>query len=365
MAQIEIDRISKRFGRVLAVDDLSVTISDGEFMVFVGPSGCGKTTTLRMVAGLERASEGEIRIDGARVNERAPKDRDLAMVFQNYALYSHFDVRSNLAYPLRARKVGTEETRQRVVRVAELLGISDVLDRKPRQLSGGQRQRVALGRAIIREPKAFLMDEPLSNLDAALRLQMRKELIELGRRLNSTVMYVTHDQIEAMTMGDRMAVMLDGRVQQLDTPERVYAEPANRYVAGFIGTPPMNFVTASVVAGTGQVQLRGDGFSALGPPALAERDGSTVTVGVRPEDWELTTPDHGFPADVRIVETLGSESLVYVDAGSDQLWLLLPTRDKTRSGEHLHLRALADRMHFFDVGTGTRLQLDPVGQPSA
>jgi multiple sugar transport system ATP-binding protein len=360
VAEIRLESVTKRFGPVVAVDDLSVTIEDGEFMVFVGPSGCGKTTTLRMVAGLERASDGVIRIDGERVNERAPKDRDLAMVFQNYALYSHFDVRRNLAYPLRARKMPKEEIRDRVARVADLLGLQDVLDRKPRQLSGGQRQRVALGRAIIREPKAFLMDEPLSNLDAALRLQMRKELIELSRRLGTTVMYVTHDQIEAMTMGERMAVMLDGRAQQVDTPERVYAEPANRYVAGFIGTPPMNFVAAGVSATDGEVRLTGDGFVAVGPPELAGHDGAHVAVGVRPEDWELSGPEDGFAAKVRIVETLGSESLVYVDAGKDHLWLLVPTREKPRSGEQVHLRVRAARMHFFDVDTGARLRTAPV-----
>src|SRR5215469_13374727 len=250
MAGIEFDRVSKRFpGGITAVEDLSLAIKDGEFMIFVGPSGCGKTTALRMVAGLEEISEGEIRIGGRRVNELEPQDRDVAMVFQNYALYPHKSVRQNIGFPLRMQRLGRAAIDERVRTVAALLGLDGLLERKPGELSGGQRQRVAMGRAIIRHPQAFLMDEPLSNLDAKLRIQMRVELVKLHRRLGVTTIYVTHDQTEAMTLGQRVAVLNQGRIHQVAPPRHLYLHPRNTFVAAFIGSPPMNFIRGRLLSG--------------------------------------------------------------------------------------------------------------------
>jgi len=242
MASVSFENVYKRFGEVVAVDDFTLTVNDGEFLILVGPSGCGKTTVLRMVAGLEEVTSGEVRIGERLVNELPPTERDVAMVFQNYALYPHMTVRANLAFPLRQKKVKKQAADDRVTEVARLLSIEELLDRKPRALSGGQRQRVAIGRALVREPQAFLMDEPLSNLDAKLRVQMRAELISLHHRLGITTIYVTHDQTEAMTLGDRVVVLNQGVVQQVDTPERLYRQPTNTFVAGFIGSPAMNFI---------------------------------------------------------------------------------------------------------------------------
>ena len=314
MAGIEFDRVFKRFpGGITAVEDLSLAIKDGEFMIFVGPSGCGKTTALRMVAGLEEISEGEIRIGGRRVNELDPQDRDIAMVFQNYALYPHKSVRDNIAFPLRMQRMGRTEISQRVGEVAALLGIEALLERRPGELSGGQRQRVAMGRAIVRHPQVFLMDEPLSNLDAKLRIQMRVELVKLHRRLGVTTIYVTHDQTEAMTLGQRVAVLSQGRIQQVAPPRQLYLHPANLFVASFIGSPPMNFVKGRLSSGGIEV----------GPVAFdlpAEFMGrvmpgkSELLVGLRPESLQLLPPGkrEAFMAEIEVIEQLGAESYVYV-----------------------------------------------------
>jgi multiple sugar transport system ATP-binding protein len=314
MAGIEFERVFKRFpGGVTAVEDLTLAIRDGEFMIFVGPSGCGKTTALRMVAGLEEISEGEIRIGGRRVNELDAQDRDIAMVFQNYALYPHKSVRDNIAFPLRMQRMGRAEISQRVGEVATLLGIEALLERRPGELSGGQRQRVAMGRAIVRHPQVFLMDEPLSNLDAKLRIQMRVELVKLHRRLGVTTIYVTHDQTEAMTLGQRVAVLSQGRIQQVAPPRQLYLHPANLFVASFIGSPPMNFVKG---------RLRSGGIE-VGPVAFdlpAEFMGrvmpgkSDLLVGLRPESLQILPPGttHGFTAEIEVIEQLGAESYIYV-----------------------------------------------------
>jgi len=314
MAGIEFHRVFKRFpGGITAVEDLSLAIEDGEFMIFVGPSGCGKTTALRMVAGLEEISEGEIRIGGRRVNELDPQDRDIAMVFQNYALYPHKSVRDNIAFPLRMQRMGRTEISQRVGEVAALLGIEALLERRPGELSGGQRQRVAMGRAIVRHPQVFLMDEPLSNLDAKLRIQMRVELVKLHRRLGVTTIYVTHDQTEAMTLGQRVAVLSQGRIQQVAPPRQLYLHPANLFVASFIGSPPMNFVKG---------RLRSGGIE-VGPVDFdlpAEFMGrvmpgkSELLVGLRPESLQLLPPGkrEAFMAEIEVIEQLGAESYVYV-----------------------------------------------------
>ncbi|HZT20315.1 MAG TPA: sn-glycerol-3-phosphate ABC transporter ATP-binding protein UgpC, partial [Dongiaceae bacterium] len=313
MAGIEFDRVFKRFpGGITAVEDLSLAIKEGEFMIFVGPSGCGKTTALRMVAGLEEISEGEVRIGGRRVNELEPQDRDIAMVFQNYALYPHMYVRDNIGFPLRMQRLGSAEIERRVREVAALLGIEKLLDRRPRELSGGQRQRVAMGRAIVRHPQAFLMDEPLSNLDAKLRIQMRVELVKLHRRLGVTTIYVTHDQTEAMTLGQRVAVLDRGRIQQVAPPRQLYLHPKNTFVASFIGSPPMNFLR-------GRLSERGIDLGALqvGLPAgrRVTGGGAELLVGLRPESLELLPAAEGgtaLPAEVEVVEQLGAESYVYV-----------------------------------------------------
>jgi multiple sugar transport system ATP-binding protein len=314
MGAISFEHVTKEFGGgVRAVDDLDIEIADGEFVIFVGPSGCGKTTALRMVAGLETATRGAIRIDDRIVNDVPPAGRDIAMVFQNYALYPHMSVRQNIAFPLRQQRLAGGEIERRVDEAATLLGLGVLLDRKPRELSGGQRQRVAMGRALVRRPRAFLMDEPLSNLDAKLRVEMRTELIELHRTLGITTIYVTHDQTEAMTLGDRVVVMRDGVVQQVAAPEALYKEPANLFVAGFVGTPSMNTLTAEWDGGRLRVEA-----GLVIPEAVAGRLPSRlahVVVGIRPEDLALAAP--GAPADidahVRIVEHLGPEMLVHLD----------------------------------------------------
>jgi multiple sugar transport system ATP-binding protein len=313
MAVIEFDDVSKRFGDgILAVDSLSLRIEDGEFMIFVGPSGCGKTTALRMVAGLEEISAGEIRIDGKRVNELEPQDRDVAMVFQNYALYPHKNVRDNIAFPLRMQRKSKAEIERSVREVAALLGIEPLLHRKPRELSGGQRQRVAMGRAIVRHPRAFLMDEPLSNLDAKLRIQMRVELVRLHRRLCVTTIYVTHDQTEAMTLGQRVTVLNQGRIQQVAPPRELYAQPANAFVAGFIGSPPMNFLRGRLVEDGvdlgGTRLLLPHGVRARVTPGAPE-----VLVGLRPECFLAAGPQGGLlQGEVEVIEQLGAESYLYL-----------------------------------------------------
>jgi len=323
MAAIELVHLSKVYGNdFTAVRDLNLDVAEGEFMVLVGPSGCGKTTALRMIAGLEEITGGEIRIEGRVVNDLAPRDRDIAMVFQNYALYPHKNVYENLAFGLRMRKVPKVEQKQRVEEIARILGLGDLLHRRPAQLSGGQRQRVAMGRAIVREPKAFLMDEPLSNLDAKLRVQMRAEIARIQQALKVTTVYVTHDQVEAMTMGHRVAVMRDGELQQVDTPQRLYDAPANLFVASFVGSPPMNLFEAVVERDNGRLVCRiGDTELELpadvtsGRPSLTNYAGRRVAIGIRPEDVREAA---GWDGDrlrgrILLVESLGSEQLVHIE----------------------------------------------------
>jgi multiple sugar transport system ATP-binding protein len=326
MAELEFIHVSKVYGNEhVAVRDLSLKIDEGEFLVLVGPSGCGKTTALRMVAGLEEISDGEVRIGERVVNDLAPRDRDIAMVFQNYALYPHKSVYENLVFGLRMRKVPKSEQRQRVEEIARVLGLGDMLQRRPSQLSGGQRQRVAMGRAIVREPKAFLMDEPLSNLDAKLRVQMRAEIARIQQALKVTTLYVTHDQVEAMTMGNRVAVMRDGMLQQVDTPQKLYDAPRNLFVASFVGSPPMNLMEASVERdgvlqlGDAQIELPSDVVAER--PALRDFVGRRIAIGIRPEDVREASGWDGARLRGRIllVEALGAEQLVHIDIAAHPL----------------------------------------------
>jgi len=329
VADIQFVHIGKVYdGDVTAVRDLNLDVAEGEFMVLVGPSGCGKTTALRMIAGLEEITSGEIRIGGKVVNDLAPRDRDIAMVFQNYALYPHKSVYDNLAFGLRMRKVPKAQQKQRVEEIARILGLGDMLQRRPAQLSGGQRQRVAMGRAIVREPKAFLMDEPLSNLDAKLRVQMRAEIARIQQALKVTTVYVTHDQVEAMTMGHRVAVMRDGELQQVDTPQRLYDAPANLFVASFVGSPPMNLFEAVVerdngrlVCKAGETELELPADVAAERPSLANYAGRRIAVGIRPEDVREASGWDGARLRGRIllVESLGSELLVHIEIAATPL----------------------------------------------
>lgn len=328
MAKVELRDIWKRFGDVIAVSDVNLTIADEEFLVLLGPSGCGKSTTLRMIAGLEEISQGEIAIGGRVVNNVAPKDRDIAMVFQNYALYPHMTVRQNLAFSLKLRRQPRKLIDERVEKAAEILGISSLLDRKPKQLSGGQRQRVAMGRAIVREPRVFLFDEPLSNLDAKLRVQMRLEIARLHRELNATIIYVTHDQVEAMTLADRIVIMKDGKVHQVGAPLDVYERPINTFVASFIGSPSMNLVEATIHPEKPVVE--GDGFSLPLSPDQHHHvldvvddwdDAVKVMLGIRPQHLKPTTDDGvpGLTGTVDVVEPMGPEAFVYFRLGDKQM----------------------------------------------
>ncbi|WP_435066209.1 ABC transporter ATP-binding protein [Halobaculum sp. EA56] len=356
---VEYDGVTKTFeadgGDVVAVDDLDIDVRDGEFLVLVGPSGCGKSTTLRLLAGLETVTDGEVRIGGTVVNETKPKDRDIAMVFQNYALYPHKTVAENMRFGLEmTTDLPEDEVDARVRETAELLDIDDLLDRRPDALSGGQKQRVALGRAIVREPEVFLMDEPLSNLDAKLRTEMRTELQQLHERLGVATVYVTHDQTEAMTMGDRIAVLDDGRLQQLGTPLECYHEPANRFVAGFIGSPSMNFLDLRYDPQTGVGSL-GDltyGFADDQVEALGDR--GSVTLGVRPEDVELASESGPATAvgTVEVVEPMGRENLLHVDVAGEEVVASVPGEYEVSSGRTVRLRFPRDRVHAFDGGDG-------------
>ena len=367
MSTIEFDRVSKRFDdTIVAVDDLSLKIEDGEFMIFVGPSGCGKTTALRMVAGLEEITSGDIRIGGDTVNNLEPQDRDIAMVFQNYALYPHKSVRENIGFPLRMQRLKKTEIDRRVGEVASMLGIEALLARKPRELSGGQRQRVAMGRAIVRHPRAFLMDEPLSNLDAKLRIQMRVELVRLHRRLGVTTIYVTHDQTEAMTLGQRVTVLNQGRIQQVAPPRELYTHPVNAFVAGFIGSPPMNFFKGRL---TGEgIDL--DGARIALPNAVMARvipGDADLLVGLRPESFVLV-PDGGAPlrGEVEVVEQLGAESFLYLrlhgpqaveqsDRPSDlsgSICARLNEMIDLRPGDGVSLNVQPQLVRLFDARTG-------------
>jgi multiple sugar transport system ATP-binding protein len=350
--------------RHVAVRDLDLEIADGEFVVLVGPSGCGKSTTLRMIAGLESISGGELRIGNRLVNQVPAKERDIAMVFQNYALYPHMTAYDNMAFALTLRKLSRGEIERRVQEAAQVLGIEPILGKRPRQMSGGERQRVALGRALVRQPQVFLFDEPLSNLDAKLRVQMRREIARLHRQLGTTMVYVTHDQVEAMTLGNRIAVLNRGELQQVDTPTELYQRPRNTFVAGFIGTPPMNLIKGEIGAGErsrfqaaeGEFQLR-LGNRSLPVPVDKSRD---VVLGIRPEDLEVVPDDQATDtegailAHIELVELLGGEALVHLNARGVELTARLPA-PLSPGTDHLPLRMAPDRIHLFDAATGVRL----------
>lgn len=356
MAEVRLERVCKKFGDVIAVNDFSLHISDHEFIVLVGPSGCGKSTTLRMVAGLEEITSGDIYIGENLVNETPPRERDIAMVFQNYALYPHMNVYENMAFGLKMRKLTKAQIDLRVKEAAAILELDKLLHRRPKELSGGQRQRVALGRAMVREPAVFLMDEPLSNLDAKLRVQMRLEIIKLHQRVNTTTIYVTHDQIEAMTMGDRIVVMNNGFIQQVGTPDDIYNRPANVFVAGFIGSPAMNFLPGELTRESETNYVLGADQAYLIPVpqdknlASAGRD---VIVGVRPEDIVLadTCVTPGAPvitAQVEVVESMGSENYCYMKVGNRSITARFAPEHKLSVGAHVRLALKPDRIHLFD-----------------
>jgi multiple sugar transport system ATP-binding protein len=356
MAKVLMEKLNKHFGEVKAVKDFDLEIPDKEFMVLVGPSGCGKTTTLRMVAGLEDITSGDIYIDDKVVNNLPPKDRDIAMVFQNYALYPHMTVYQNMAFGLTLRKFPKPEIDQRVKDAAEILNIKELLDRKPKALSGGQRQRVAVGRAIVRKPKVFLFDEPLSNLDAKLRVQMRVELKKLHERLQTTIIYVTHDQVEAMTMGDRIVVMKDGLKQQVGPPLELYFHPANKFVAGFIGSPAMNFIEGELLSEGGAVYFQGPGMKLKIPADKASKlkgyPEKRVIFGVRPEDLPeaaCAAPGETFDVTVEVMEPLGSE--VYLDVKAAEQSLIARAEPTTQAKPHarLCLKPNMVNIHLFDI----------------
>jgi multiple sugar transport system ATP-binding protein len=349
MATIEIDRLVKKYGQTAVVHGIDLAIQDGEFVVLVGPSGCGKSTTLRMIAGLEEISGGQIRIDGRVVNDLQPKDRNIAMVFQNYAIYPHVTVADNIAFGLYRSKLSKSEKRGRVEQVAQTLGLSHLLERRPSALSGGQRQRVAIGRAMVRDPAAFLFDEPLSNLDAQLRTQMRIEIKRLHHRLGTTSVFVTHDQVEAMTMADRIVVMRDGRILQVGSPLELYEKPVDVFTARFIGSPTMNLLPASLKQGEADLSVGGS----IKVPSLSASS-SEVLVGVRPQDLAPGVP--GAPGlsvsgTVVVVETLGSETLVHIESGDQTVIGSAPGRQIPKIGEQLTLHAPVERLYYFDKAT--------------
>jgi multiple sugar transport system ATP-binding protein len=365
MASVELTGVRKiyeeRGTSHTAVRDLDLRIADGEFVVLVGPSGCGKSTTLRMIAGLETISAGELRIGGRVMNDVPASERDIAMVFQNYALYPHMTAHDNLAFALKLRKLSRQEIDRRVHDAAAILGIEPLLGRRPKQMSGGERQRVALGRAIVRQPQVFLFDEPLSNLDAKLRVQMRREIARLHQQLRTTMIYVTHDQVEAMTLGDRIVVLHQGAMQQVDTPASLYERPRNTFVASFIGAPPMNLVEG---------RLHGARFEAAGfnlvmngwPPTDGGADGRSVVLGVRPEDLLAATtaadPASTIGARVELVELLGGEALVHVRAGASEMTARMPS-PVPATGSEIRLAVSTDKLHLFDRDTGARIERDP------
>jgi multiple sugar transport system ATP-binding protein len=364
MANVVLKDLTKNFKTVVAVNNMNLEIKDKEFLVLVGPSGCGKTTALRMVAGLEEATDGEIFIGDRLVNDVSPKDRDIAMVFQNYALYPHMSVYDNMAFGLKLRKFPKPEIKRRVDDAAKLLGLADLLDRKPKQLSGGQRQRVALGRAIVREPKVFLMDEPLSNLDAKLRVQTRAELIKLHRRLGITTIYVTHDQVEAMTMGDRIAVMKDGIIQQVDSPMGLYTTPANMFVAGFIGTPAMNFCDAALSKQDGRYVVEAANFKVVIPESKDGKRfesyvGKQVMFGVRPEDifdknlspLVKPTEENTVKAMVDVIEPMGAIVTMYLTCGEHSLIATIDAETKAKELQEIELVLDMEKTHLFDTET--------------
>ena len=363
MASLSLKNICKVYPNGFeAVKDFNLEVEDQEFIIFVGPSGCGKSTTLRMIAGLEEISSGEFYIDGKLMNDVEPKDRDIAMVFQNYALYPHMTVFDNMAFGLKLRKVPKDEIKRKVEEAAKILDLEKLLDRKPKALSGGQRQRVAMGRAIVRNPKVFLMDEPLSNLDAKLRVQMRSEIASLHNRLKATIIYVTHDQTEAMTLGTRIVVMKDGVIQQVDTPQNLYEKPQNLFVAGFMGSPQMNFLDAVVRINGTAVTLEVAGQSIPLPPAKAKKlidggyNGKTVVMGIRPEDvydseMFIETAKCVFSSTIKVYELLGAEVFLYFDLGEFPMTARVDPRSNARPGDTVRFAFDVEKIHVFDKET--------------
>jgi multiple sugar transport system ATP-binding protein len=359
MATVELKNISKVYdGGIRAVNNANITVQDKEFVVLVGPSGCGKTTTLRMIAGLEDISEGELTIDGKLVNDVPPKDRDIAMVFQNYALYPHMTVYDNMAFGLKIRKFPKAEIESRVRAAAKILDIEMLLERKPKALSGGQRQRVAVGRAIVRQPKVFLFDEPLSNLDAKLRVQMRAEISALHNRLQATMIYVTHDQVEAMTMGDKIVVMKDGYIQQIGDPLGLYNFPINRFVAGFIGSPPMNFLTVKILDDGGRIMAEEANFkiavTGRNMDLVKSYAGKELIFGIRPEDLlytEKEEPNRSIKTNIEVVEPLGAEIHLYVNTKSHQMIAKIPPHHTFKVGDSIDLIPNMEKAIFFDIQT--------------
>ena len=366
MAKVLLENVWKIYpGGVVAVNDANLVIEDQEFVVLVGPSGCGKSTTLRMVAGLEEISKGSIYIDGKKVNDVPPKNRDIAMVFQNYALYPHMSVYKNMAFGLKLRRYPKTEIDARVREAADILGIQQLLERKPKELSGGQRQRVAVGRAIVRKPKAFLFDEPLSNLDAKMRVQMRTEISKLHTRLSSTMIYVTHDQVEAMTMGDRIVVMKDGFIQQVAPPLELYDQPANQFVAGFIGSPPMNFFKGRIEQKGGGLWFNEGHFSVRLEDNQAAKlhghAGKDIVFGIRPEDVADVlfvtnpNPEHQAKARIEVVEPMGAETYLYLNTGSHSFIARVNGSEQADVNQELNLVFTMKKSHFFDAQTGVTL----------
>ncbi|HUP98409.1 MAG TPA: sn-glycerol-3-phosphate ABC transporter ATP-binding protein UgpC [Usitatibacter sp.] len=357
MASVHIRKAQKYFGGTHVIRGVDIDIADGEFAVLVGPSGCGKSTLLRMIAGLEEISGGEIEIGGKVVNDMQPKERDIAMVFQNYALYPHMTVRDNMAFSMLLAKRSRSEIDERVKKAAGILGLTELLGRYPRQLSGGQRQRVAMGRCIVRDPQVFLFDEPLSNLDAKLRVAMRTELKELHQRLKTTSIYVTHDQIEAMTMADQIVVMKDGLVEQRGQPLQLYDHPTNLFVAGFIGSPAMNFLPGTLRRANGgaHIELAG-GVKVPAPSDAGGVDGQKIVFGTRPEHLELASAGHGLAANVVVVEPTGADTQVFAKFGETEMTAVFRERHDFRAGEPVHLMPDHERTHLFDAETGKSLR---------
>jgi multiple sugar transport system ATP-binding protein len=361
MARVVLKNLTKKFKDVVAVDDVNIDIADKEFAVLVGPSGCGKTTTLRAIAGLEEATSGEIYIGDKLVNDIPPKDRDIAMVFQNYALYPHMDVYNNMAFGLKLRKFPKDQIDQRVQEAAEILGIEKLLKRRPKELSGGQRQRVAVGRAIVRKPKVFLFDEPLSNLDAKLRVAMRTEISKLHKRLGATIIYVTHDQIEAMTMATRIFILNDGKLQQDGRPLDVYQNPSNQFVAGFIGSPAMNFIPSKILKEGQDYFIAAESLKVKLPStfhkAISSHAGKNVTFGVRPEDFHdihfypEAKPENTIKVTAEVIEPLGDEVLFYLVSGKHNLVAKLDSRTKAKVGDELEIAIEMEETHIFDGET--------------
>ncbi|MCF6094277.1 sn-glycerol-3-phosphate ABC transporter ATP-binding protein UgpC [Microaerobacter geothermalis] len=367
MAGVKLNHVWKRYGDVEAVKDFHLDIQDKEFIVFVGPSGCGKSTTLRMIAGLEEISEGELYIGERKVNDVAPKDRDIAMVFQNYALYPHMNVYDNMAFGLKLRKFPKKDIEKRVKEAAKILGIEPYLKRKPKELSGGQRQRVALGRAIVREPQVFLMDEPLSNLDAKLRVQMRAEILKLHERIQTTTIYVTHDQTEAMTMATRIVIMKDGIIQQVGTPQEVYDVPVNRFVGGFIGSPAMNFIKGNLKEESGKILFQAEGIQVEIPAGKAQKIKEqgyvdrAVYLGIRPEDIHdeplvlESSPKTHVHAKVEVVELTGAEKYLHISVAGEVIIARVDARSNVKVGTEVEMAFDPNKLHFFDADTDQRI----------